>query len=216
MKKIIISIAAILISTVSLNAQIYKGLGVKIGINESDIMAIPSSMKYIGDDGHKYYTGFTAGIFREFNIYKEIKIVGYAGYTDKRRGMYIISDINSGAQVYEKYDLKFISLELTGKWIPGHNVFQVYVLGGLGLDIFLSAGKSYVETGNDYNFFLINRNKQLNAIVGGGIQFNVSPISLFFEAIYNPHLTDIGVDDNAESQMRTEINSFNFRTGIIF
>jgi len=84
------------------------------------------------------------------------------------------------------------------------------------LDIFLSADKSYVETGRDYNFFLINRNKQLNAIVGGGIQFNVSPISLFFEATYNPHLTDIGVDDSEESQMRTEINSFNLRTGIMF
>ena len=216
MKKIIISIAAILISTVSLNAQIYKGMGVKIGINESEIMAIPSSMKYIGDNGQKYNTGFSAGIFREFNIYKEIKIVGYAGYTDKRREMNLISDINSGTRVNAKYDLKFISLELTGKWIPGHNVFQLYVLGGLGLDIFLSAHKSYIETGNDYNYFLIDRNTQLNAIVGGGIQFKVSPVSLFFEAIYNPHLTDIGVDESAEGQMRTEINSFNFRTGIIF
>lgn len=212
MKKLIMSIAVILISVVSLNAQIYKGMGIKIGINESSIMA--SDVHFNGFvDAQKYNTGFNAGIFKEFDVLKDFKIIGYAGYTDKRRGGNLINSEN--ARVYETYDLKFISLELTGKWAPMKNFYQLYVLGGIGLDIFLSAGKSYPPE-QDENYFLINRNKQLNAIAGLGFQFNLSPVSLFVESVYVPHLTVLGKVDQPEGQQQTEINSFIIRSGIIF
>lgn len=212
MKKLIFSVVLTVISVVSLNAQVYKGMGIKLGINESNVN---SSIAYLDgfNNEQKYNTGFSAGIFREFDIYKDFKLIGYIGYTDKRRGGNMINAENKS--VYETYDFKFISLELTGKWIPMKNAVQLYVLGGVGLDFFLSAGKSYPSE-LDKNYFLINRNKQLNAIVGGGVQYNLSPVSLFVEGVYEPHLTSLGVYEGQEVEHHTDINSFIIRTGIIF
>jgi opacity protein-like surface antigen len=217
MRKLIIVIAITLMAASSANAQFYKDFGIKAGTSIANQTFTYSDMR---DYSSNYKFGFTAGIFKEFQIIQNLKSQVGINYSRKGSLIEVIETDEFGnltgnkGYVHDNFD--FITAELYGKYNFLKSKINPYILAGLRIDFYLSQHIFYRDSkGNESEDEIgipVTNNKIFGASLGAGVDYQVSKqFSLFLEGTYNPDFTDIY---NGGSTIRGR--SFDIRTGIKF
>jgi len=218
MKRTIVVLVLVLLFSNLLNAQIYKGFGVKAGTSIAN-QYITTGMA----GGYDYKPGITFGIFRETHLFEKFSLVTGLNYVQKgAKDGYITTDETGkylGTYYFKMYS-NFLSLEVLAKYSGGSDKFSPYVLAGGRMDVFVS-GKTEMDAMNiifDYHPYRVSTNKTFGATIGAGFDFKPSKlITLFIEGSYNPDLTNLGEKENTWGPKYTIKNySFEIKTGIIF
>lgn len=208
----------LLFSTLS-NAQIYKGLGIKLGTSIANQRLSMGTLW--GGSVHKY--GLTFGIFKVTHLFEKLNLVTGINYSQKGANdeIFYMDDFghNKGIQTLKK-EANFITLEILGKYGGGADKLSPYILAGARMDIFIS-GKNTFDidpTFLKYYQYPVSNNKTFGGTIGFGLDYKPSKfLTLFIEGTYNPDLTNLGEKETNYGYNYTVKNySFDIRTGIKF
>lgn len=221
MKRIIIVIAITLMAAVSVNAQFYKGFGVKAGTSiAKQYITYPTNVISIGNrydpnNDMKYKAGLTFGLFKEIDIVENLKTqigINYArkGYISKGT-----TEISPEDPVNITTNIDFITSEIYAKYDILNKDIKPYLLAGLRLDFYISL-KKYYDDGTELIYKSLSNNNDiiLGASFGAGVEFKTSKLTnLFIEATFNPDITYL-IEYDYDYKYRGR--SFDIRTGIKF
>jgi len=225
MKRTIVVLVLVLLFSNLLNAQIYKGFGVKLGTsiaNQKD--------ESFGGNKLSYIYGFTGGIFKETHLYEKLSFVTGINFTQKgtkdeayintnENGKYIGSD-------YVTRKLNYISVELIGKYCGNSEKFSPYIFAGFRMDIFISGKRNFeFASSNSYMDsvktawydFPLNKNLTYGGTFGMGLEYKaLKLLTVFIESSFNPDFTYIGEKTYEGFENKTKNYSFEIKTGIKF
>jgi len=211
-----------LMASASVNAQLYKGFGIKAGTTLAN-----ETFSINGEalEQSKYKFGFTAGIFKEFHVIQNLKAQIGINYSRKGRldEMAITNELGelTGNYGYAHYNLDFITTEIYGKYNFLKSKISPYVLAGLRLDFFLSQhcfyrGPDGIE--NDFEVGIpVTNNKLFGASLGAGVEYQATKLfSVFLEGTYNPDFTYFTNEIYSSNEQKIRGRSFDIRAGIKF
>jgi hypothetical protein len=223
MNKLIIVIVLTLMAVASVQAQFYKGFGIKAGTSIANMdYTYPTTA--IVDNEYRTRNnkiGLTIGIFKEINLIENLKAqicINYARKGNTLELKELDGFGNPNGNTFNNYrSFNFITVELYGKYNFLKSKINPYILAGLRMDFYISQVISS-SAGNMQLEFLtpdpVTNNKILGASIGAGIEFPATKdFSLFLEGTYNPDFTYITDGDNG---FKIRGRSFDIRTGIKF
>ena len=197
----IILVAILILATSSVSySQFYKGFGIKGGVtysNQSLTFTDPAI-----DIKANYKYGFTAGIFKEINVFKNLQSQFEINYIRKGYLMEITNTNEFGEYIGYNYyhdNLNFLSLEANLKYdFPMTNI-KPYLLGGLRLDIYSSQesfNRKINGTDTDMPGIPVQNNKIFGATLGAGCELPITKLfSTFLEIKYSPDFTNLFQND---------------------
>jgi hypothetical protein len=206
----------------SLNAQLYKGFGVKVGTTiANQHITYPTNILTVGNEYYdpnkdmKYKAGLTFGLFKEIHIVENLKT--QIGINYARKGYFAKwnTEFSPEDPVNVTTNIDFITSEIYAKYDILKKDIKPYLLAGLRLDFYLSL-KSYYDDNTEVIFISnpITNDIILGASFGVGVEFKTSKLTnIFIEAALNPDITYL-IEYNYDYKYRG--HSFDIRTGIKF
>lgn len=208
-------------ASTSVNAQIYKGFGIKAGTTiATNVLSFNGQSFYHEKDRYN----LTVGIFKESNIIKNLNAQIGINYARKGKLVEIIQINEFGvltentSYIHEKFDL--ITAELCGKYIFHNTKLSPYLLAGLRSDFYISQNsffREYNENGTELKIEYPKSNSIIfGASLGAGVEYQATKIfSVFIESTYNPNFSDI-TNETKYGELKIHGDSFDIRTGIKF
>jgi hypothetical protein len=225
MKRTIVVLVLFLLFSITSNAQIYKGLGIKLGTSVANQID-----KAFSSGSLNYEYGFSGGIFKEIHLYEKLNIVAEINYTQKGAYDEFYKEMNEYGNYtgsdYVHRKLNFASFGLLCKYGGNADKFSPYILAGLRMDIFISGEKKFEFFNKDKSIdslltswydFPLNNNKTFGATIGLGLDYKPSKsLTVFVEGTFNPDFSYLGKYLKFGYEYSTKNYSFDLRTGIKF
>ena len=208
MKKISF-IILILILISSTDAQILRGIGVKVGTTFSSQDWNYSGLSSIASWSPDSKTGFNAGVFAEFLNNENFSLVTELNFLEKgaEHEMPVTTADNpdgTGATILWDASLTYINFSLLGKVRYNLNVVSPYVVLGPSLDVELNKSEEVSSIDIDKT--------RLGLKAGIGSEINILPVKLFAEFVYQHDFKSLFKNQLLEITSK----AFDLRIGVMF